>query len=112
MSTASDLIERMEAETGQRIDSNNGDNMAMAGLLGAMSRLLGQSPASYTEREDVAVGIIIKHQLSPEYEQEQESQEVMAAMLAGGMSSDDLKTLLGDRNDLPTRHKNSHLPGR
>lgn len=95
MSAASDLIERLEAETGQRIDDNDGDNMAMAGLLGAMSRLMGQSPASYTERDDVAAGVLIKHQMSPEYKREQESKEMMAAMLAGGMSPDDLKGLLG-----------------
>ena len=44
MSAASDLIERLEAETGQRIDDNDGDNLAMAGLLGVMSRLMGYSP--------------------------------------------------------------------
>lgn len=94
MSAASDLIERLEAETGQRIDDNNGDNLAMAGLLGAMSRLVGQSPPSYTERDDVAAGVLVKHQMSPKYRQEQESEELMVAMLAGGMSPDDLKGLL------------------
>ena len=95
MSAASDLIERMEAETGQRIDDNDGDNLAMAGLLGAMSRIMGQSPPTYRERDDVAAGVLIKHQMSPEYQREQESKEMMVAMLAGGMSPDDLKGLLG-----------------
>ena len=54
----------MENETGQRID--DGDNLAMAGLFGAMSRLLGQSPPAYQERDDVAVGVLIQHQMSPE----------------------------------------------
>ena len=66
MSAASDLIERMEAETGQRIDDNDGDNLAMAGLLGAMSRIMGQSPPTYRERDDVAAGVLIKHQMSPD----------------------------------------------
>jgi hypothetical protein len=95
MSAASDLIERMESETGQRIDSNSGDNMAVAGLLGAMSRLLGQSPASYTEREDVAAGVLIKQRMSPEYKCEQEGNEMLTAMLTAGMSPDDIKGLLG-----------------
>jgi hypothetical protein len=95
MSAASDLIERMEAETGQRIDSNDGDNLAIAGLLGAMSRLIGKSPASYTERDDVAAGILIKHQMSPEGQREEESKRAMAVMLASGMSPDDLKGLMG-----------------
>ena len=95
MSDASDLIERLEKETGQRIDDNDGDNNAMAGLLGAMSRLMGQSPASYKERDDVAAGLLIKHQMSPEYAREQESKKMIAEMLAGGMSPDDVKALLG-----------------
>ena len=95
MSAASDLIERMEALTGQRIDDNDGDNMAIAGLFGAISRLMDQSPDSYTERDDVAAGVLIKHQMSPEYQREQESKEMMAKMLASGMSPDDLKGLLG-----------------
>jgi len=59
MSKASELIERMERETGQRIDDNGGDNLAMDGLVGAMSRVMGQSPESYTEKEDVAAGVVI-----------------------------------------------------
>lgn len=86
MSAASDLIERMEAETGQCINDNEGDNMAMCGLLGAMSRLLGQSPDSYREHDDVAVGVLIKHQMSSEYQREQESNRWIAELLAGGIS--------------------------
>ena len=67
----------------------------MAGLLGAMSRLMGQSPASYTEHEDVAAGLLIKHQMSPEHAREQASKEMIVEMLAGGMSPDDVKALLG-----------------
>ena len=88
MLKANDLIERMEAETGQRIDDNEGDNLAIAGLLGAMSRMMGKSPDSYTEREDVVAGVLIKHQMSPEYEREQESKELIAALLISGMSPD------------------------
>ena len=95
MSAASDLIERMERETGQRIDDNGGDNLAMAGLFGAIARAMGKTPPSYRECDDVAAGVVIRHQMSPEYEQEQKSNEMMANMLAGGMSPDDLKAFLG-----------------
>ncbi len=95
MSEASDLIERLERKTGQRIDNNDGDNNAMAGLIGAMSRLLGKSPPSYRECDDVAAGILIKHQMSPEAQREKEEREMLAQMLANGMSLDDIKSLLG-----------------
>ncbi len=95
MSAASDLIERMEKETGQRIDDNDGDNMAMAGLFGAMSRIMGKSPSSYQERDDVAAGLLIKHQMSDKYKEEQERNEVIANMLKSGLSPDDVKSLLG-----------------
>lgn len=95
MSAASDLIERMEKETGQRIYDDNGDNLAVAGLLGAMSRLLGQSPANYTEKDDVAAGVLIKHQMSHEGQREKENKEMITAMLTSGLSPDDLKSLMG-----------------
>jgi hypothetical protein len=95
MSEASELIERMERETGQRIDANGGDNFAMAGLIGAMFRLMGQSPSTYRERDDVAAGVLIRHQMSREYQHEQEGKEMMAAFLMGGLSPDDLKKLMG-----------------
>jgi hypothetical protein len=95
MSKASDLIERLEAETGQRIDDNDGDNLAIAGLLGAMSRLLGQSPATYRERDDVVAGLLIKHQISPEYQREEEDKKIITSLLASGISPDDIKNLLG-----------------
>ena len=93
--TANDLIERLEEETGQRIDDNGGDNNAMAGLLGAMSRIMGQSPSTYRERNDVVAGLFIKHQMSEEGQKEREVKEMMATMLKGGMSPDDVKSLMG-----------------
>ncbi len=90
-----DLIERLEAETGQRIDSNDGDNLAMAGLLGAMSRLMGKSPSSYRERDDVAAGVLIKHRMTDEYKQQQERDKAISEMLMSGLSPDDIKRLIG-----------------
>ncbi len=94
MAAGSDLIERLERETGQRIDSNGGDNMAMAGLVGAMSRLLGQSPPSYRERDDVVAGVVILHQMTPEYRRQQARNDLVAEMLVNGVSPDDLGDLL------------------
>ena len=95
ISVSNDLIERLEKETGQRVDDNDGDNLAIAGLLGAMSRLLGQSPANYEERDDVADGVLIRHQMTPKYQREQDGKKMMAEMLRGGISPDELKNLLG-----------------
>ncbi len=69
--SASDLIERIEKETGQRIDDNNGDNNAMAGLLGAMSRLIDQSHPTCREYDDVVAGLLIRHQMSEKGQKEQ-----------------------------------------
>ena len=63
MSAACYLIERMERETGQRVDENDGDNMAVNGLIGALSRMMGSSPASYRQEDDVAAGTLIRQML-------------------------------------------------
>ena len=94
MSAASDLIERMERDAGCRIDDNGHDNNAMAGLFGALSRIMGQSPVSYKEKDDMAAGILIKHQMTPEYKRHKESERMMVDMLLSGMSPDDLKIFL------------------
>lgn len=95
MSDASGLIERMERETGQRIDANDGDNLAMAGLFGAVARLMGKTPSNYAERDDVAAGILIRYQMTPEYAREQQAKAMLAGMLRSGLSPDDLKDILG-----------------
>ena len=82
---ANDLIERLEKETGQRIDDNEGNNNAMAGLIGAISRELGQSPPNYSERDDVAAGLLIRHQVSPEYAADEATKRMMAALFIMGL---------------------------
>lgn len=67
MSAASDLIERMELET-VSIDSDDPNNMAMAGLFGAVARMMGKS--SHDKRDDVVAGLLIVHQMTPEYRAE------------------------------------------
>lgn len=96
MSAANDLVERLEKETGQRLDAGDGENLVMAGLFGAMSRMLGQSPASYREQDDVVAGVVIRHRMSQEYKQEQAAREVLASALVAGMSPGDAKDLLGN----------------
>lgn len=88
---ANKLIERMERETGQRIDDP--DSAAFAGLFGAVARLMGMTNTE--ERDDVVVGLVILHQLTPEYRNEQESRKLIASMLAGGMSPDTIRQLWG-----------------
>ena len=93
MSAASDLIERMERETGQRIDSDDPNNMAMAGLFGAVARMMGKS--NHDERDDVVAGLLIVHQMTPEYRNEQESRQMIASLLSSGLSPDDIRAMWG-----------------
>lgn len=72
-SEASKLIYRLEKETSQRLGDDD-DRLIVAGLLGAMSRIMGQSPPSYQKRDDVVAGLMIQHQMSP---------DAIAALLSG-----------------------------
>jgi hypothetical protein len=91
MSKANDLIERLEQECGCRYDDNGGNNLAMAGLFGAMSRMLGQH--AFDPRDDVAVGMLIRHRMTPEYAAQQQSKSMLADLLAQGVSPDDLTSI-------------------
>ncbi len=93
MENANDLIERLERETGQRIDSKDGDNLAMAGLFGALARAMGTNP--HQSRDDVAAGVVIRHQMTPAYKKQKEADQLLASMLMAGVSPDDAKSLLG-----------------
>lgn len=87
---ASELIERLENETGCRIDDNEGDNLAMAGLVGAISRIMKLSPPSYQERDDVVAGLYIQHLNSHEGKAQEEQKQMLAELLASGLSPDDI----------------------
>lgn len=69
--------------------------MAIAGLLGAMARMMGKTPRSYTEKDDVAAGVLIRYQMSPQYAKDKRSEELLANMLLSGMSPDDAAALFG-----------------
>lgn len=94
MSEASELIERMERETGQRIDENDGDNLALAGLFGAIARITGKS--SHDARDDVPAGVVAKHQISPAGQREKKSDGILAMMLLSGLSPDEIRHLTGN----------------
>lgn len=92
MSDASDLIERAEREAGCRIDDPD-NHGALFILMGAMARALGTNP--HGPRDDYAAGALLAHQMSERGRQEQASKEMMAALLTGGISPDDLGALMG-----------------
>ena len=97
MSESNDLIERMERETGQRIDDNGGDNNAMAGLIGAMARLMGKTAHTrYADdpKMDVPVGMYLKATSTPEYLAAQKQNEALAEALINGANPADLYRLL------------------
>lgn len=88
MSKASELIDRMEQETGQRIDDNGGDNSAMLGLLGAVAREMDIS--KHASRDDVAAGVLLAN---PESELQRIGKRLYTSILAGGVSPEDLQSL-------------------
>ena len=89
-SPAESLIGRMERETGHRVDDNNFDNNAIAGLMGAMARMLGNS--SHDEHDDFAAGILIKAKLEETDEDRAHKAMRDAAILrAVGIDPDEAK---------------------
>ena len=77
MSAANDLIERMERETGQRIDEPG--SLALAGLMGSLARGLGVS--NHEKRDDVAAGLM----MTPEALKKQRYKEMAALLFVAGM---------------------------
>ena len=93
MSKASELIKKCELQTGQRVDDLNSDAMTM--LFGAMARIMNDDPRNnLTERDDFATGVLVKHQISTEAQQEKQANKMFAKMLASGISPDTISQLL------------------
>jgi hypothetical protein len=67
----SDLIEKWEQETGQRVDDDN--SLAMAGIMGSIARMMGKS--KFGERDDLAVGVLIQRDLDPEHQRREKQRE-------------------------------------
>lgn len=85
MSKADDLIERMERETGSRVDDP--DSPALAGLLGAIARELGHN--KFGPQDDVAVGTLITRRGN----RNNQADAVFVNLLINGFSPDDVKVL-------------------
>lgn len=86
------LIEAHEAYQDERYESSDS---VMTGLFGAVAQALqdtryGGDPVG----NDIAAGTLIRHQMSPEYQREQEAKKMLAGLL-GVLSPDDLKSFLG-----------------
>ena len=90
-----ELIERMEQEAGCRVDDNSGDNMAMAGLFGALARAMNKS--CHSEKDDIAAGILLRHQMTSAYAEEQASMRMVARMLMSGMNYETIIAMRGKK---------------
>jgi len=88
------LIEQAEALAGCRWDDPDNPN-AMHALMGAMARALGTNP--HGPRDDVAVGALLAHQMSPRGRARTESDQMLGYLLAMGLSPDAIATFIGTR---------------
>ena len=87
------VIEAHEAYQDERYE--NSDSV-MTGLFGAISQALqGTQYGGDPVGNDLAAGVVIRHRMSPECQREQEAKQMLAGLLVGGLSPDDLKSFLG-----------------
>ena len=54
---------------------------------------MGEVPPSFTQRDDFAIGTVIKHQISEKGQKEKEANKFLADMLNSGVSPDMLNLL-------------------
>ena len=98
MSEPSNLIEQAEALAGCRWDDPDNPN-AMHALMGAMARALGTNP--HGPRDDVAVGALLAHQMSPrgraQAKAKAEAEQMLGDLLAMGLSPDAIAAFLGTK---------------
>lgn len=99
---AARFIELAEQEAGCRWDDPN-NPAGMASLVGALARAMrdngmgGPSPAFQQRRDDVAVGMLLMHEMSPEGQRQRETDHMLAEMLRAGIGPDTLASLFGRR---------------
>lgn len=86
MNKATELILEMEEKAGQRVDENGFDNLAMAGLFGAIGRAMGIN--KHLPKDDVAAGVVLRHQASPEFEHVKKMDEMLASAISAGIPPD------------------------
>lgn len=91
MSTANDLIERAERESGKRIDDPD-NQIGIALLFGALAREMGRT--NFEAKDDVAAGLVIMDEIA-NGQKRQQDQQLLAGLLSSGLSPDDVKALLG-----------------
>lgn len=84
------LIEQIEQQTGQRWDSNGGDNKTLTTLFGAMSRLLSEAENKPHHRaeDDYIAGALVQHELSSEGRAQRKADEQFADALCSGIPID------------------------
>jgi hypothetical protein len=87
-SAATNLIEEIERQTGNRIDANDYNNNGMTMLLGAMAGILEGTRTSY--RDDYARGVVAQYHLSAEYKQKQIADQMLGDLLMNGFAPDDI----------------------
>lgn len=87
------LIEQLEQQTGQRWDSNGGDNRTTDSLFGAMARALGKNP--HRPEDDAVVGALIRHEMSPVGQAQKEADTALVKLLTMGVGPDEINLLTG-----------------
>lgn len=86
------IIEAHEAYQDQRYEES--DNV-MTGLFGAIAQALqGTHYGGDPVGNDIAAGLLVRHQMSPEGQAKRESDRLLAQMLMAGLSPDDIGSLL------------------
>jgi hypothetical protein len=81
------IIEKIEEQTGQRYDSNDGDNDTMTTLYGMLAIALSGNDV-YKESDAFPVGVYLKHQMSPEGNAEREAGRHLKNLILSGLSPD------------------------
>ena len=99
MEPIDELFERAEREGGGRWDDPNSNALAI--LFGAVAREAGKAgigplarPHRYTERDDMALGLLIQDEIE-NGDARRERNAALAALLGLGISPDELKELFG-----------------
>lgn len=87
------VIEAHEAYQDERYEDSDS---VVTGLFGVMAQALqGTRYGGDLMGNDIVAGILVRHQMSPEYQREQEAGQMMADLLLAGLSPDDLKSFSG-----------------
>lgn len=93
---ANDLIEAAEQAAGQRFDDPAG--MGFAAVVGMLLAEMGRAPiVKHHPETSVAAGLITLYQMSSQGQQAQAGRDMLTQMLAGGMSPETIRSLVGGK---------------